>query len=206
MAFANRKPYDRPRWRGVPETATKVWSGAAGRAVSGGRGWSAADTGQATFAAAQPPATAALRNVRRFTAFKSPASASGRRSQGGRLVDLSICFWPQPASPVAQQTIVSKHMIASETKRSQHAQAAGRPTLATISADCRFSTDRGVTVRYFRGVSFQLAVERGIASWKLTPLVSRTVFTAARRSVTLSAWHEPSRRQQWERSRRSDRF
>ena len=31
-----------------------------------------------------------------------------------------------------------------------------------------------------RGVSFQLAVESGIASWKLTPLVSRTVLTPGR--------------------------
>ena len=37
------------------------------------------------------------------------------------------------------------------------------------------STVREITVRCLRGVSFQLAGESGLASWKLTPLVSRTV-------------------------------
>ena len=36
---------------------------------------------------------------------------------------------------------------------------------------------REIAVRFLRGVSFQLAVHRGIASWKLTPLVSRTVLS-----------------------------
>ena len=46
-------------------------------------------------------------------------------------------------------------------------QAGGIPT----------STVREITVRILRGVSFQLAVDRGLASWKLTPLISRTVLT-----------------------------
>lgn len=33
-------------------------------------------------------------------------------------------------------------------------------------------TAREIAVRFFRGVSFQLAVDRGFASWKLTPLVA----------------------------------
>ncbi len=41
------------------------------------------------------------------------------------------------------------------------------------------STVREITVRFFRGVSFQLAGDNGIASWKLTPLVSRTLLSRA---------------------------
>jgi hypothetical protein len=36
---------------------------------------------------------------------------------------------------------------------------------------------REITVRCFRGVSFQLAAGSGSASWKLTPLVSRTMLS-----------------------------
>ena len=46
----------------------------------------------------------------------------------------------------------------------------GRPTL-------RLSTVREITVRFPRGVSFQLAEDSSTASWKLTPLTSRTVLT-----------------------------
>ena len=42
-----------------------------------------------------------------------------------------------------------------------------------VSTD--LSTVREITVWILRGVSFQLAVDRGLASWKLTPLISGTV-------------------------------
>jgi hypothetical protein len=43
------------------------------------------------------------------------------------------------------------------------------------------STVRGITVRLHRGVGFQLAVVGGAASWKLTPLIPRTVPTSPSR-------------------------
>ncbi len=43
------------------------------------------------------------------------------------------------------------------------------------------STVRETTVRFSRGVSFQLAADVSIASWKLTPRISRTVLTAEAR-------------------------
>ena len=51
------------------------------------------------------------------------------------------------------------------------------------------STVREITVRFPRGVSFQLAVGGGTASWKLTPLISRTVLTTCSARMTpQSTW------------------
>jgi len=46
------------------------------------------------------------------------------------------------------------------------------------------STFREITVRFVRGVSFQLAADSGIASWKFTPLISRTVLRVRDRQPT----------------------
>ncbi len=69
----------------------------------------------------------------------------------------------------------------------------------------QLGTVREATVRFVRGVSFQLAADSRVASWKLTPLVLRMALTRLRiplstapgfRSVSFGrkAWNTPINR------------
>jgi hypothetical protein len=60
------------------------------------------------------------------------------------------------------------HRIASSRQSGRLIAACGEATLSIV---------REMTVPFFRGVSFQLAGDHGIASWKLAPLVSRTMLS-----------------------------